>query len=53
MDALDEQGGAPDMARYVIIRAFKDGRPESLADDAALIGAWSTKLRRYRRRRLI
>ena len=53
LDAFDEQGGAPDMARYVVIRAFKDGRPESLADDVKLVRHWAEKLRRYRRRRLI
>ncbi len=52
LDAFDEQGGAPDMARYVVIRAFKDGRPESLADDVKLVRHWAEKLRRYRRRRL-
>ncbi len=53
LDAFDEQGGSPDMARYVVIRAFKDGKPESLEDDCRLIRTWSEKLRRYRRRRLI
>lgn len=52
LDALDEQGGSPDMARYVVIRSFKDGTAASLADDARLINTWSEKLRRYRRRRL-
>ncbi len=53
LDAFDEQGGAPDMARYVVIRSFKDGRPESLADDVRLVRHWAEKLRRYRRRRLL
>ncbi|HPE37634.1 MAG TPA: TIM barrel protein [Spirochaetales bacterium] len=52
LDAFDEQGGSPDMVRYVVIRAFKDGQLTNLADDARLLRTWSVKLRRYYRRRL-
>jgi len=53
LDAFDEQGGAPDMARYIVIRAFKDNCPDNLKSDVDLINYYSGQLRRYRRRRLL
>ncbi len=52
IDAYDEQGGSPDMSRYVVIRSFKDRDEANLASDAGLIRVMSDKLRRYRRRRV-
>lgn len=52
VDAYDEQGGSPDMARYVVIRSFKDADAANLAKDAGMVRLLSDKLRRYRRRRL-
>lgn len=50
LDAYDEQGGNPDMARYAVIRTVDS--QSGLTSDARLIDEWSTTLRRYRRRRV-
>jgi len=53
LDAFDEQGGSPDMARYVVIRSVAEGDAPRLATDIAAIRSWSETLRRYRKRRII
>lgn len=62
MDAFDEQGGNPDMARYIVLRTSRgagasdsldDGdQPRGIDRDLASIKSWASTLRRYRRRRL-
>lgn len=52
LDAFDEQGGDPDMVRYVVIRAIREDKPESLAADVVLLKYYSEQLRRYHRRRI-
>jgi sugar phosphate isomerase/epimerase len=52
LDAFDEQGGSPDMARYVVIRSVKDDDTARLANDISAIKSWSKTLRRYRKRRV-
>lgn len=53
MDAFDEQGGSPDMSRYVILRSCCRNDKAGLKSDARLVRTLSDKLRRYRRRRVI
>jgi hypothetical protein len=52
LDAFDEQGGSPDMARYVVIRSVKEADTARLGADIAAINSWGETLRRYRRRRV-
>jgi len=52
LDAFDEQGGSPDMARYVVIRSVKEGDAARLSADVGSIRSWSETLRRYRKRRV-
>lgn len=52
LDAYDEQGGSPDMARHVLIHSLKDSGTARLAEDASQIAAWSRQLRQYHHRRV-
>ncbi len=52
LDSFDEQCGNPDMARYVVIKSIAGGA-ERLGDSISAIKAWSVKLRRYHRRRVL
>lgn len=52
LDAYDEQGGSPDMARQVVLRSRPDGDSGRLASAVASIREWSVTLRRYHRRRV-
>jgi sugar phosphate isomerase/epimerase len=53
LDAFDEQGGSPDMARHVVMRSVAEGDYCRLAADMAAIRSWSDTLRRYHKRRVI
>jgi len=53
LDAFDEQGGSPDMARHVVMRSVAEGDYCRLAADMAAIRSWSDTLRRYHKRRII
>ncbi|GAB1456218.1 hypothetical protein MASR2M48_15260 [Spirochaetota bacterium] len=53
LDAYDEQGGSPDMARNVVIRSMGGVDSSCLASDVKLIDEWSVTLRRYHRRRVL
>ncbi len=52
LDAFDEQGGSPDMARYVVIRSVKEDDTTRLGADIGAIKSWGETLRRYRKRRV-
>ena len=52
LDAFDEQGGSPDMARHVVFHAFGNGDRALLADDVKAVTEWSVALRRYHKRRV-
>ncbi|PKL25061.1 MAG: hypothetical protein CVV47_07190 [Spirochaetae bacterium HGW-Spirochaetae-3] len=52
LDSFDEQCGDPDMARYVVIKSIVGGTSR-LSDSVSTIKAWSAKLRRYHRRRVM
>ncbi len=52
IDAFDEQGGSPDMTRYVLFRAADVAGQERLASDVGMIKHYSRQLRMYRRRRI-
>jgi len=52
LDSFDEQCGDPDMARYVVVKSVGEG-PELLGGSVSAIRAWSVKLRRYHRRRVL
>ncbi len=52
LDAYDEQGDNPDMARHVVIRSIDSGNPSDLAHCVRSIDGWSADLRRYRKRRV-
>lgn len=51
LDALEEQGGSPDMTRHVVFRSVPD-RAERLSAAVATIKSWSATLRRYHQRRV-
>lgn len=51
LDAYDEQGGNPDMARYVVLRTACGEGVCGLAEGVASMRSWASTLRRYRRRR--
>jgi len=51
LDALEEQGGSPDMTRHVVFRTMPD-RLENLSSAVATIKSWSVTLRRYHQRRV-
>lgn len=53
LDAFDEQGGSPDMSRYIILRSCCRYDTAGMKSDAKLVRTISDKLRRYRRRRII
>ncbi|PKL09255.1 MAG: hypothetical protein CVV51_04790 [Spirochaetae bacterium HGW-Spirochaetae-7] len=52
LDAYDEQGDNPDMARHVVIRSIDGGNPADLASCVSSIDGWSADLRRYHKRRV-
>lgn len=54
LDAFDEQGGNPDMARYVVLRTARCPASSGACGLSASVSAlrgWASTLRRYRRRR--
>jgi len=51
LDAYDEQGGSPDMARHVVVRTMAGGIA-GLAACVSSIKEWSVTLRRYHQRRV-
>jgi len=53
LDVLEEQGGNPDMSRYVVIRALAPGDDGCLAAAVGAIDGWSVSLRRYHQRRVL
>lgn len=53
LDAFEEQGGNPDMSRYVVIRSLAPGDNGRLADSVGALNGWSVALRQLRRRRVL
>ena len=53
LDVLDEQGGNPDMSRYVVIRSLASCGDGDLASSVRDIDAWSVSLRQHHKRRIL